>query len=661
MALHKTTASIAVLFGLFNAVAAHATDDTLEAVRAALRVKNYAQAIQQLTPLANSGKADAEYLLGCMYRNGLGVDIDNTQASQWMRRAADHGDVDAMYSLAALITLESTDTDPASRKKEIEQWLQRAAKAGHPLATKALSNGLVPLHFRADKQLQDAALRTQAILSAADEDDVELLSAFADAELSKATDEFGRNVFAHAAKSGASRTIALLLQRGVRVDQADSYGMTPLMLAAAAGHQAIVTLLIQNKVPLNSQDRVGNTALMYAIARKQSAVAAQLLTAGADAHLTNTQSWTALDWVVHANADEVAAALRAQGLNAARKTALNSSGPAWPLRHASTADLYRDWPDSLIAITRPSTDLLNATLKAKAETGFTPDGDNALLVAVKAGNVAAIEHLLGSNNSNYSNAKMRETPLSYAVRHHQLNIAQLLLSKGFDPNAHGIQEAAPLVDAVRLRNEDTVKALLKALAKTEVQDTTGRTPLMLAAMQSQASVVAALLASGANIDATDKDNRTALWHAALAGSEACVRQLLNGKANVDKRDNSGVSALMAASGSGHAGTVELLVGAGASVQPAANGMTSPLIIAAASGNEAIVQRLIAGGAPIDAQNRFGDTALITAARAGHAAVVRVLLGAGASAELRNADRASALDVATALGLKDVQSLLSKRS
>jgi ankyrin repeat protein len=62
---------------------------------------------------------------------------------------------------------------------------------------------------------------------------------------------------------------------------------------------------------------------------------------------------------------------------------------------------------------------------------------------------------------------------------------------------------------------------------------------------------------------------------------------------------------------------------------------------------------------LGAENKVGDAALIGAMRAGQVNTATVLLKAGANTDLRNKDRATARDVANALGYKELQALLEK--
>lgn len=62
-----------------------------EQAHASYRAKEYETAFQQLLPLARAGYAKAQAILGCMYREGQGVEQDFSRAFLWLSRAADQG------------------------------------------------------------------------------------------------------------------------------------------------------------------------------------------------------------------------------------------------------------------------------------------------------------------------------------------------------------------------------------------------------------------------------------------------------------------------------------------------------------------------------------------------------------------------------------------
>ena len=65
-----------------------AANSALEAARDLMEADRYTEAMAALLPLARSGNADAEELIGVMYAMGLGVERDDVRAFEWYLRAS---------------------------------------------------------------------------------------------------------------------------------------------------------------------------------------------------------------------------------------------------------------------------------------------------------------------------------------------------------------------------------------------------------------------------------------------------------------------------------------------------------------------------------------------------------------------------------------------
>ena len=71
----------------------------LDEGEAAYQRGDYATAIREWRPLAKQGVADAQYNLGVMYGEGLGVPQDYAKAVGWWRKSAEQGHATAQYNL----------------------------------------------------------------------------------------------------------------------------------------------------------------------------------------------------------------------------------------------------------------------------------------------------------------------------------------------------------------------------------------------------------------------------------------------------------------------------------------------------------------------------------------------------------------------------------
>jgi TPR repeat protein len=59
-----------------------------------------AETFEETRAKAEQGDAEAQYILGWRYDNGLDVEKDEFEAVKWFRKAAEQGDVNAQYNLS---------------------------------------------------------------------------------------------------------------------------------------------------------------------------------------------------------------------------------------------------------------------------------------------------------------------------------------------------------------------------------------------------------------------------------------------------------------------------------------------------------------------------------------------------------------------------------
>ena len=92
-----TTARLALL-ALLLATPAHG-GPALERARDLMEASRFVEARRALLPLARSGNADAEELIGVMYAMGLGVPKDDARAFEWYLRSSLKGHPGAQSGL----------------------------------------------------------------------------------------------------------------------------------------------------------------------------------------------------------------------------------------------------------------------------------------------------------------------------------------------------------------------------------------------------------------------------------------------------------------------------------------------------------------------------------------------------------------------------------
>ena len=225
-----------------------------------------------------------------------------------------------------------------------------------------------------------------------------------------------------------------------------------------------------------------------------------------------------------------------------------------------------------------------------------------------------------------------------------------------------------LIDAVKSRNIETVRALITQRVDVNVPQGDGATALHWAVHLEDASTADLLIRSGARVDAADDTGATPLYLACTNRSAAMVEKLLKAGANANASLLNGETALMTCARTGDLGAVSALLARGANVnakEPAHD--QTALMWAAAQKHPQVVQALIAGGANVAARSRVytqtvtsevtqragreelnytvprgGSTPLLFAARSGDAESARLLLAAGADVNDALPNGASAL-------------------
>lgn len=96
----------------------------------------YSRAMRLWMPHAESGDPTAQYLVGLLYDEGQGVEVDYERAARWYQRAAEQGHPAAQNNLGTLFLMgRGLDADP----ERACYWLTQASDQGFEQAQKNLS------------------------------------------------------------------------------------------------------------------------------------------------------------------------------------------------------------------------------------------------------------------------------------------------------------------------------------------------------------------------------------------------------------------------------------------------------------------------------------------------------------------------------------------
>ena len=238
----RSIAALCCVIGL-SAAAAPAKQskpkDPLEPARAALRTLRFNKAIELLSSAGNAGNADAQYLLGLMYLNGVGIASDPTRGRALLQSAAEHGQGAAAYVLAGEFARE-----PEAPPSLAREWLERSAKLGYVRAAEAIQSGR-PLLDRESVGAANPTLLTAWVIDCTRKNDAAELRRLGAASAG-VRDEFGRGALSYAAEAGTVDAATALLDLGADIRAVDQAGTTPLMIAAEQPNTEMTELLLQH-------------------------------------------------------------------------------------------------------------------------------------------------------------------------------------------------------------------------------------------------------------------------------------------------------------------------------------------------------------------------------------------------------------------------------
>jgi uncharacterized protein len=243
-----------------------------------------------------------------------------------------------------------------------------------------------------------------------------------------------------------------------------------------------------------------------------------------------------------------------------------------------------------------------------------------------------------------------DSRLIQAVKSKDVDAVRELLKQRVDVNAAQGDGATPLHWAAHRDDLAVADLLIRAGARANAANDLGTTPLHLACTNRSAAMVDRLLAAGASASATLLSGETALMTCARAGETAAVKALLARGADVNAKEHEHQqTALMWAVAQRHPEVVQVLIEARADIR--ARSLTYAQTVVGEqtqrAGREELNYTVRRGGA----------TPLLFAARVGDVESARLLLKAGADANDLQPDGVSAVALAAHSGNGQVAALL----
>lgn len=332
------------------------------------------------------------------------------------------------------------------------------------------------------------------------------------------------------------------------VNYTDSQGLSPLILACLLGHQECAETLIEKGAAIDySMPRNGYSALAFSSVRNQKNIVSLLCQKGANPNLLNARHWSVL-----------------------MESAI--------LGHTEICEIllhHHAMPHHI-----------------------TPDHNSALFCAVEAKSTEIINLLLSYPYAPIQliNTATKSTPLIRACRHGCLEIAQILLSHGANPNIFDVHSHSALMIAILNHQYQLFKLLLEHGAHVNSNTPYGFNPLRWVCSKGLNNWALDLLQYGANPNLYNVDNESALSNAIKVRSLLTVQNLIHYHSLIDIPDRNGKTPLMHAIKSMDFSITEYLLRHGADVNHQDRYHNTPLFIAATLHDLELVTLLIQYGA-----------------------------------------------------------------
>jgi ankyrin repeat protein len=193
--------------------------------------------------------------------------------------------------------------------------------------------------------------------------------------------------------------------------------------------------------------------------------------------------------------------------------------------------------------------------------------DQALVLAVKRGEIAEARRLLAEGAQINVRDKNGRTPLMLATRRNNVDLARLLIQEGADVNAKDLLQDTPFLYAGAEGLTEILKLTLSAGADLVSTNRFGGTALIPACHHGRVEAVKLLITAGVDVDHVNNLGWTALLETVILGDGGptyieIVRLLVAARANLNIADRDGVTSLRHANLRGYSEIARILAAAG---------------------------------------------------------------------------------------------------
>jgi ankyrin repeat protein len=283
-----------------------------------------------------------------------------------------------------------------------------------------------------------------------------------------------------------------------------------------------------------------------------------------------------------------------------------------------------------------------------------------IFAAVRNNDIKQIRSSLeqGINPNSYDDDS--DYVLMNAALYSSVDVMQLLLEKGSDPNARNKFGETALMWAVH--DIAKVKLLIQHGADVNAKAKSGNTPLLIASIgQGKYDIIKVLLDNGADPLVANGKKENALIRAALFGDTPTISLFLSKGIDINAKDNEGLTALInSIFNVNRSVTIQLLERGADPDLVGALGLTA-VSAAVTYGDNESVMAILKRANNINTRDNDGNTALMWAVYNEHdnVAIIQALLDKGADVNLKANDGSTALSWALKKGNTETVALLKK--
>jgi len=353
------------------------------------------------------------------------------------------------------------------------------------------------------RRLLRRATRTEIHEAAASGDTHEVARLISDGADLESRNELRETALLTAVRTSQEACVRLLVASGARLDAASGLGRAALHVAAMRGDAAMTRALLELGVDPESPDERGVVPLYLAARESHHDVVAVLLAAGAKLHLVEAILLCA-DSVVARYLDEGVPVDQSNTAGVTPLMAAAAGGSLELIREfvRCGADPSHTEVDSLSPLCRAINREDFETVQLLLELGANPNVQDDCLTPLASaiiGDCPDLVRLLLNHGADPNLEAFDDPPLALAVSHNAHVSARMLLEAGADPNAKASIYGSVLHAALREASLELLELLLANGSDPDQEDGAGRTPLGIAEAEGLAETAALLRRYGAAV------------------------------------------------------------------------------------------------------------------------------------------------------------------